>query len=239
MWHVRRLLGPVIAALLAVPLLNGCGGVVDGNGSPSAQSTSGTATGAPSSASSATTQAPTTSASTATGSPTSPEPNLSSLLAPAPPGSKPWNTAWSKTATPTLAEFVAHVYPATSVAVATSQLKAQGLTEIAHATWIATDANQADVILLRFATTAGAVSRFRSATAAQADNKGQLHFDVPGFADAIGYYQTALDPLGDIRTIVYGQVGDIVVEVFFYSPAKLDQAAAVAAITAQLRLLPA
>lgn len=61
---------------------------------------------------------------------------------------------------------------------------------------------------------------------------------MPGFTEAVGYYSPVLDELGDIRTIVYGQVGDIVLEVFFYSPAKLDQAAAIAAATAQLSVSP-
>lgn len=238
MAHVRRLPAVGLAALVVLTLLTGCGGVVNGDGAGATDiTTTGTATRAPTGASSSPTGAPTTAATTPTGTP-APATDLADLLAPAPTGSRPWDTPWSNNVAPNLDEFVAHVYPAKSVALAKSQLKAQGIKDIAHRTWIGTDANQADIILLRFDTTAGAVSRYRSATAAKAQDKGQLHFDVPGFAEAIGYYNPVLDELGDIRTIVYGQVGAVVVEVFFYSPAKLDQAAAIAATTVQLRLLP-
>jgi hypothetical protein len=226
--HVRRL--PAAgAATLAVLMLLGCASVTNGDGARA------TASRVPSAASSSPTDAPTTAATTSTS--TLPAAHLTDLLAPAPPGSRPWDTPWAQNATPTLDEFVAHVYPPKSLDLAKSQLKAQGIKDIAHRTWIGTDANQADTILLRFATTAGAVSRYRSASAAKAEDKGQRSFAVPGHT-AIGYYSPVLDELGDIRTIVYGQVGDIVVEVFFYSPAKLDKATAIAAATAQLRLLP-
>lgn len=238
--RLRRRTAVGAAALAVVALLTGCASVVNGDGAPTSGSpTTGAATGTPTGTSSSPTDTATT-AATATGTTTTPPTtDLADLLAPAPPGSRPWDTDWSRNSKPTLDDFVAHVYPATSIALAKSQLKAQGIKDIAHRTWIAKDANQADVILLRFDTTTGAVSRYRSATAAKAAAPGQLHFDVPGFTEAIGYYSPVLDELGDVRTIVYGQVGGIVLEVFFYSPAKLDEAAAIAATTAQLGTLPA
>jgi hypothetical protein len=239
--QVRRLPAAGTAALAVLTLLTGCASVVNGDGAPGTatrRTSPTTATAAPTGASSTPTDAPPTAATSSGATPTTPAPNLADLLAPAPPGSRPWDTQWSNNGTPTLDEFVAHVYPAKSIDLARSQLTAQGIKDIAHSTWIGSDANQADTILLRFATTAGAVSRYRSATAGKAEDKGQLHFDLPGFTEAIGYYNPAVDELGDVRTIVYGRVGDIVVEVFFYSPAKLDKAAATAATTTQLQLLP-
>jgi hypothetical protein len=234
----RRRRAAGAAALAALALLTGCASVVTGDGAPlPGAGTAGSATSPTTGVSSSPPDVPsaTTTPGTTTPAPTT---DLAALLAPAPSGSKPWDTAWSRNDKPTLDEFVAHVYPAQSTALAKSQLKAQGIKDIAHRTWIATDANQADVVLLRFDTTAGAVSRYRSATMAKAGAPGQLHFDVPGFTEAVGYYSPVLDELGDVRAIVYGQIGDIVLEVFFYSPAQLDQAAAVAAATAQLSLLP-
>jgi uncharacterized protein YceK len=239
--QVRGLPAAGAAALAVLTLLTGCASVVNGDGAPATgtgTSTTPTATAAPTGTSSSPTDAPTTATSSGS-TPTTPAMNLADLLAPAPLGSRPWDTPWSNNGTPTLDEFVAHVYRAKSIDLAKSQLKAQGIKDIAHRTWIGTDANQADTILLRFDTAAGAVSRYRSATAAKAEDEGQLHFDLPGFTEAVGYYNPVLDELGDVRTIVYGRVGDIVVEVFFYSPAKLDMAAAIAATTTQLRLLPA
>jgi len=240
--HVRRLRVAGAAALTVLMLLTGCVSVVTGDGvaatgqhasTTGPTTTASSPTGPPSTGRTATTTASSTTTSAA------PASDLTSLLVPAPSGSRPWGTPWSKNGTPTLEEFVAHVYPARALALAKSQLKAQGIKDIVHRTWIATDANQADTILLRFDTTAGAVSRYRSATAAKGGDTGQRHFDVPGYPQAIGYYNPTLDELGDVRTIVYGQIGTIVVEVFFYSPAKLDKTAAIAAITNQLRRLPA
>ncbi|MDT4959076.1 MAG: hypothetical protein QOD31_2875 [Pseudonocardiales bacterium] len=240
--QVRRLPAAGAAALAVLALLTGCASVVNGDGGAATDArTTATATATPTGTSSPA-DTPTTSATAATSAgsaPATPATNLADLLAPAPPGSRPWDTPWSNNNTPTLDEFVAHVYPAKSTELATSQLKAQGIEDIAHLTWISTDANQADTILLRFATPAGAVSRYRSATTAKGQDTGQLHFDLPSFTEAVGYYSPVLDELGDVRTIVYGRVGAIVVEVFFYSPAKLDKAAAIAATTAQLQLLPA
>lgn len=237
--HVRR--PPVVgaSALAVLMWLTGCVSVVSGDGKPAGPPRPPTTT-APTTAASSPTDLPTTAASTTTTSTTtSSASSLSELLAPAPSGSRPWGTAWSKNDEPTLDQFVEHVYPSSAVALAKSQLKAQGIADIAHRTWIGSDANQADTILLRFDTTVGAVSRYRSATTAKAGDTGQQHFAIPGYSQAIGYYSPTLDELGNVRAIVYGQVATIVVEVFFYSPAKLDRAAAVAAATAQLTLLPA
>jgi hypothetical protein len=243
--QLRRLPGLGVAAVAALTVITGCASVVGGDGTPgtgtrtTTTATTASATSASGTESSSPTDTPTTTVTSTGSTSSSPAADLATLLAPAPSGSRPWDTPWSRNEKPTLDDFVAHVYPVRSADLAKSQLKAQGIKDIAHRTWIGTDANQADTVLLRFNTTAGAVSRYRSATVAKAGDKGQLHFDVPGFTEATGYYNPVLDELGDVRTIVYGQVGAIVVEVFFYSPAKLDKPAAIAAITAQLSLLPA
>ena len=46
------------------------------------------------------------------------------------------------------------------------------------------------------------------------------------------------DELGNVRAIVYGQVGRIVMELFFYSPATFDKSGATSSAIAQLRRLP-
>lgn len=232
----RRRTSAGAAGLLAVAVLGGCASVVGGRGTAASQAaTSSAPSGFPSSSSSSVPPSPPTATASTTSPPTS---DLASLLAPGPAGSKSWGTAWARNVSPTISQFVAHVYPAKSGPIVKAELVAQGLNGIAHRTWTAPSSNQADQVLLRFDTPAGAVSRYRSATSAKAASPGQFHFDVPGFPNAIGYYNPTIDEVGDVRTIVYGQVRDIVMEIFFYSPAKLDQAGAIAAATTQLRLLP-
>lgn len=225
------------AGLLAVAALGGCASVVDGRGIAASRApTSSGPSGFPSSTSA---PAPPSSSGATAGTTSAPTSELATLLAPGPTGSKSWGTAWATNVSPTISQFVAHVYPATSAAFVKAELVAQGLNGIAHRTWTAPNSNDADQILLRFDTSAGALSRYRSATSAKSSSPGELHFDVSGFPNAVGYYNPKIDEVGDVRTIVYGQVGDIVMEIFFYSPAKLDQAGAIAAATTQLRLLPA
>lgn len=219
-----------VVAMITTAVLSGCSVAVDGHGTAAPNT-------APSSSASGTTSSGTTSPGTT--SPTQAEQDLATLLAPSPPGSHPWDTAWSRNTAPSLEQFVANAYPARSAAVVRSELKAQGLNAIAHRTWTASDGgNEADDILFRFDTPQGAQGRFSSATRSKAADRGEHSFDVPGYPKAIGYYNPTPDDIGDVRTIAYGLAGDIVVEVFFYSPGTLDKAGVIAALTDQLRLLP-
>lgn len=234
------------AALALCTVLTGCSSIVDGAGTPagtsptSAASTPGDPLTTPSISTPPTSTGPATSrpAPSSTGRSTSASAtNLADLLAPAPAGSHSWGTAWANIAAPSVAQFVRHVYPASATAAAKSELTHQGIRDIVHRTWVA-ETNQADELLLRFATPSGARSRYLSVSAAQAAAPGQHRFAVPGAARAVGLYDPKVDSLGNVRAIVYGQVGTIVMELFFYTPATFDKAGATASALAQLRRLP-
>jgi hypothetical protein len=233
------------AALLVAAGLAGCASVVDGTGAPgpsggtastaSSSAPTGPSSTAPASSGSATTTS--ASSTSTTSKPTDPVTDLRDLLAPGPPDSHPWGTAWSNNGTPTVGQFVAHVYPASAAAGAKASLRSQGIRDIAHRTWVG-KANQADDVLLRFEAPEGARARYESVAAAQAGAPGEHKFAIPGPRRAVGFFDPKLDDLGNVRTIIYGQVGTVVMELFFYSPGKLDKDAAVTSATEQLGRLP-
>jgi hypothetical protein len=163
---------------------------------------------------------------------------LNALLEPAPSGARGWDTAWAANVNPTLAQFVTHDYAASSVELIESELRGQGLTTIAHRTWITSNGDQADDILLEFRTSAGASSRFLGATLAKRSVPGVKTFAVPGAADALGCYTSKLDSDGYIRTIVYAHRANIVSETFVFNLAALRKSLAVAWAKGQFSRLP-
>src|SRR5690348_16266117 len=92
-------------------------------------------------------------------------PPLTSLLETAPAGSKPWATTWADNETPSVTDFVARVYAPADETAEAARLQSEGIVAIAHRAWVAPAARQADVVLLRFATAAGANLRMRTAVA--------------------------------------------------------------------------
>ena len=154
-----------------------------------------------------------------------------------PAGSVPFNSAWARNHTPTVAQFTAWDYGPTDAARETARLEAERLARIAHETWVAPDSDQADMVLLQFKDPTGALSRFLGATTAEADAAGVRPFAVPSVAGALGYYHTALDSVGNVRAVLYATVGDTVVEEFYFSPARLRPADAIAWLGEQVKLL--
>ena len=224
----------VVALALVV---TACSSTVTGQGTPG----SGAVSPAPASSGggfpSSTPATPSAPPSTASRSSTAPagKPLVDRLMTP-PPGSVPWTTPWARLRTPTVRQFVERAYPANVVTTVVRLLTSYGLQEIAHETWYAPDRDQADMILFRFRDAAGAGDRYLSATRAKRDQPGVRSFTVPG-TSAIGYYDRKPDDLGNIRAIVYGLRGSIVVEEFYYSPKRLRPADARTWIKAQLARL--
>lgn len=163
---------------------------------------------------------------------------LHALLEPAPVGTQPWATAWSDNETPTVEDFVARAYAPADQSAEATRLRSQGIVAIAHRAWVASDGRQADVVLLQFATTAGAKLRERTAVAAKTHAGDIRSFDVPEHPDVVGLYPSGIDDDGNYRAIVYAQKVRIVLELFYYCPEPFNPADAIAWTTAQLQLLP-
>jgi hypothetical protein len=219
----RAALGAVGAALAAA-LLAGCAQAVDGDGRAAGP------TGFPSTP--RTSAAPSTSAPSTPAGPASSTPAPGTIsaaalvgrLMPRPAGSVGWTSSWGRDTSPTLERFVNVEYAAPARAGVLAKLRAQGLTTIAHRTWYAKDSDQADMVLLRFADEAGALSRWLSATGAQAAVTGSSGFDVATVPHSRGFALPHLDQLGNQRVVVYAPVHNVVIELFYYSPATYKPA---------------
>jgi hypothetical protein len=217
----------VSALLIGLLALAACTATISGRGSVGAGVPSGSGTS--------------TSPSSFPSNPGPTEPpvhrSLVERLVDPPPGSVPWHKAWARNRTPTVRQFVAHVYPDPYVDTQVNLLKGQGIRRIAHETWYAPDADQADMILLQFDSVSGARSRYLAATYAKQLTPGIKKFVVPGSPRAVGYYHPELDKLGNVFAIVYARVGTVVVEEFYFSPAHIRTADAGAWIRGQLEAL--
>lgn len=165
--------------------------------------------------------------------------SLRALLELPPVGSQPWATAWSDNETPSVQDFVARVYSPADQATEAARLRSQGVLAIAHRTWIATDGRQADIVLLKFATAAGADLRVRTAVAAKSRTADVRSFEVPDHPDVVGLYPAGIDDDGNYRAVVYAHKAGVVLELFYYCPEPFNPDDAISWTVAQLQLLPA
>lgn len=181
---------------------------------------------------------PPTPSSTATQRPV----NLVSLLAPRPAGARGWSGAWGNNRRPTVRQYVQHYYQPSSRASVTAVLHAQGLADIAHQTWVARDASQLELILMRFETGGGALSRYSGVTAGMAARSGVTEFSLGGYSrgEVIGYREAGQDGAGYVRARAYGRLtgSTILAEAFFFSPGGFAKSDLTRWMNDQLRLLP-
>jgi hypothetical protein len=154
-----------------------------------------------------------------------------------PAGSHPWSSDWARMRTPTVRQFVVWDYGSLYVEQQISLLDAEGLRYIAHETWLAPDGDQADMLLMQFADAAGAQSRYLYATVARRSAAGMRTFHAPHEPRVVGFYRPKLDRLGNVVAIMYAQVHQYVVEEFYYSPARIRTADAIAWMRTQLARL--
>ena len=160
---------------------------------------------------------------------------ITALLETPPPGSMPWTSAWGAVVNPTPTQLVDRLYTASYQSEELALLTTQGLTDVANRTWLAADGNQCDTVLLRFAASDGAVSRYLVLTAGKTGASGYAPLQIPGYPAIHAYYRTTMDSLGYIRSAAYGVAGNVVMELYAYTTARLDQADVIAWAVAQYR----
>jgi hypothetical protein len=216
-----------VALVLVALSTSACASAVAGRGALDARLTRAPSTAAPPRTTAPTTAPPTappltTAPAPATGAPTSRA--LLKLLEPAPPGSVPWHQAWARNQTPTIGQFVARFYAKQYAASVEAELRALGLVAIAHRAWIAHNDDQCDVVLLGFQQAAGATERYVTAVHAKTASPGVRTFSItpPAGALATGTYETRRDDQGYIRSIVYGEHGNVVMEQFGFTKPKVQ-----------------
>lgn len=165
---------------------------------------------------------------------------LASCLIAAPAGDLPWGGDWGSATTVTTNMYVNWMYDPSLQPVIADELKAEGLIEAAHTTWIDDGPShpgtvQADVILLRFSSDQGAQLHILRQTA----NTDTDTFNVPGPGAAVGYTSDKPDSEGNYEEIVYGCVGAVEVEIHVLAPQAPDRTDAASIARRQLARLAA
>jgi hypothetical protein len=181
--------------------------------------------------------------SSATGVPSACDPTrLPSCLMPAPPGSTQWGKPYAPNGAVTLDQFLDRVYygqnPSQRQEVI-AQLNAQGLRDIAHASWHASNSDDADLVLLGFTAPTGATSRTVQMVHAYASDADYQQVSLPSSAkfgiSVFAYRQ--LDSQGEVPAIGFAAFGPVAMEFFFWSLAGVDQTTLTSWLTTEATLL--
>jgi hypothetical protein len=164
-----------------------------------------------------------------------------SCLMPAPDGSRPYAKDFPAAGTLTSQQFVQAMYSAATDQERTYQvnrLSALGLVTIAERNWVASDTDQAQVLLLVFGSDAAAKARALGAEQGyqdQSGSEGVILARLP--STVVAYQKPAIDSYGNVAAAVFGYFGTVELEVFFFSPAKLDQSTLTGWVSQQAALL--
>ena len=143
-----------------------------------------------------------------------------------------------RTYTPTLQQFVDHLYGTAVRSRATRTLTSQGLAEIAHIFWITDERIQNDLVLLRFATPDGAAARLRDVENAANGNSDFASYSIDARGAPIVYYAKQPDVDGNTAVRAYAQWNDTVVEMFLFSQTGLPKILVQRWLTTQVDRLP-
>jgi predicted small secreted protein len=164
-----------------------------------------------------------------------------SCLMPAPDGSRPYSKEFPAAGMLTSQQFVQAMYSAATDQERTYQsdrLSALGLVTIAERNWVASNTDQAQVLLLVFGSDAAAKARALGAEQGYQDQSGSESVTLSGLPSAVVAYQKpAIDSYGNVAAAVFGNFGTVELEVFFFSPAKLDQSTLTGWLSQQAALL--
>lgn len=132
--------------------------------------------------------------------------------------------SWTESATPAKADYLEWAFDADSVAqkVAGDNLTSQGLQNIAHVAWQASDGNSIDITLLKFANPQGAHARALELTGTDM-SEGDPE-SVPAGVPGSAYSGDKPNDNGDIETRYATYVGDIALQANYYSHGSYSSA---------------
>jgi hypothetical protein len=118
-------------------------------------------------------------------------------------------------------------------------LTALNLKSVVRLVWVADNTDVGDLFLLNFGSPAQARSRAVSvATADTINDPNRTTATISGLPANVVVIQTKdIDTVGNIRAWAYGYPGTIEVELWFYSPATLDQHTLVSWLNREYALL--
>jgi len=153
-------------------------------------------------------------------------------LVPLPDKAQPWQTTSQNgpTGVLTLAQYVKQF----SESAADKQQDidsntSRGFQYAVREDWFGSGSSQADLYLIQFSSAAGAQSLTLADQSGTANTVGTAAtYPIPGSGDAMAYETDKLDSLGNVYTQVYAVVGNVVMELNYWVPAKADRAAVIA-----------
>ncbi|QMU68432.1 hypothetical protein [Streptacidiphilus sp. P02-A3a] len=157
-------------------------------------------------------------------------------LVPLPGGAQPWpvTSQDGPTGIQTLPQFVNSLVDASYAKQASTEETDRGFQYAVRENWNASDGTAADVYLVQFASATGAQSFVLEYQGGSGNDVGAADsYTVPGGGDAMAFQHSALDSNGDIFTEGYAVVGDIAIDLSFWTPAKADRAAVAALVRKQ------
>lgn len=143
---------------------------------------------------------------------------LTSCLVAKPSSASEYTDSWGSSTTPTKSDYLKWAFDSDPVAqkTASDNLTSEGLQNIAHVAWKASDGNGIDITLLKFSGVQGAHARALELLGADISEGDAVSISngVPGSA----YSASKPNSDGDIVTRYSAFVGDIALQVRYYSP---------------------
>lgn len=149
---------------------------------------------------------------------------LSSCLVAKPSSASRYTDSWRASTTPTKADYIKWAFDSDPIAQKTADdnLTSEGLANIAHTAWKGSDGNGVDMTLLKFSGTQGAHARGLELLGA--DMSSGEPVAAPAGVPGSGYSSGTPNGSGDVVTRYSTYVGDIALQVVYYSPGTYSSA---------------
>jgi hypothetical protein len=150
---------------------------------------------------------------------------LHSLLEPPPAGSTKFSDAWGSNEYPSVQDYANAIWQPDARESARDDLAVQGFVDMVHRGWIATDADQIDVLLERFKDDSGSDGRFLSRLSAHRNDR-RVALSLPGWdSDHAAALQFAEKTNGQfVEVLVLAWYKDVALEAYYLSPGTLRTA---------------
>ena len=163
-----------------------------------------------------------------------------SCIVAAPDGSNFYTTPLGPNGTATAQQFVSAFYPddAQYHNQIANQLQEEGLQSVAHRNWEVPGGDEIDIVLLGFASAAGAKDRAQLVEESTQRDPTLSTFSGSGMpSGVVALVDRAVDKYGNIGVRAYAAFGQVEMEFNYFRPRSLDAADLVAQIGREVQLL--
>jgi hypothetical protein len=153
-------------------------------------------------------------------------------IVPPPAGAHVYDIDDSSAGVMTVQQYAHHYFNGSATEL--DRLRQEGFQVAAATDYVRSDGIEIATHLVQFADSTGAQEYFDVERSAWVSDGGVSMFSVPSTSDGVGYDVAKVDSLGNRRTVMYEHLGNVVVVVNVYTPNKIDRAADLKALRAQL-----